>query len=190
MFVKSYFWSNSQPKSLLVERIEPSGKNTVIVSKRAMSGQRTSDVQVLIENVQDFQVRGDWMFATVEKPPQSGKKVVSRNGIFVWICLCIFCNVVSVVAQLNGTRANLDLWVSYNNSRFIIAEFNTDLERYDYHIADVSNNRVFVAVAHNETRVNLYVLEGISSDRVTFTLSLESILTFFPNTTWKDSWLK
>ncbi|XP_043284191.1 sortilin-related receptor-like isoform X2 [Venturia canescens] len=163
MFVKSYYWSTGEPKTLLVERIEPSGKNTVVVSKRVLPGHWLSDVEVLIENVQDFQVRGDWMFAIVEKP--------------------------GTVKKLNGTKTNLDLWVSYKNSRFINAEFNTQLDRYDYHIADVSNNRVFVAVAHNETQVNLYVLEGIGPDKVKFALSLESILTFFPNTTWKDSWL-
>lgn len=70
------------------------------------------------------------------------------------------------------------------------AEFNTDLPCKNYHIVDVSNNRVFVAVSHNETQVNLYISEIIDQKKVTFALSLEGILTFFPNSTWKDSWLK
>lgn len=38
--------------------------------------------------------------------------------------------------------------------------------------------------------INLYVSEVIDHEKAIFTVSLESILTFFPNSTWKDSWLK
>lgn len=71
-----------------------------------------------------------------------------------------------------------------------MAHFNTELDCKDYHIVDVSSNRVFIAVSHSETMVNLYVSEVIDHERAIFTLSLDAILTFFPNSTWKDSWLK
>lgn len=75
----------------------------------------------------------------------------------------------------------------------IKAEF-LDLEGpiRDIHIADVSHNRVFLAISHNETSVNLYV-STIVNDKdgiFQFQLSLRGVLTFFPNSTWKDSWLR
>lgn len=84
----------------------------------------------------------------------------------------------------------MDLYVSYKNQPFVLVHFNTELDCRDFHIADVSNNRVFISVSHSETMVNLYVSEIIDHEKAVFTLSLESILTFFPNSTWKDSWLK
>ncbi|XP_017764096.1 PREDICTED: sortilin-related receptor-like [Eufriesea mexicana] len=88
----------------------------------------------------------------------------------------------------NGTE-HMELYVSYKNSSFVKAEFNTPLPIRDYHIVDVSHNRVFVAASHSETEVNLYISEVINQHMARFTLSLEGILTFFPNSTWKDSWL-
>lgn len=84
----------------------------------------------------------------------------------------------------------MDLYVSYKNFSFIKAEFNTALPIKNYHIVDVSYNRVFIAASHSETQANLYITEVLDQKIVTFTLSLEGILAFFPNSTWKDSWLK
>lgn len=80
--------------------------------------------------------------------------------------------------------------MSYKNQSFVVAQFNTELDCNDYHIVDVSYNRVFIAVSHSETMVNLYVSEVIDHEKAIFTLSLESVFTFFLNSTWKDSWLK
>lgn len=71
-----------------------------------------------------------------------------------------------------------------------MAHFNTELDCKDYHVVDASSNRVFIAVSHNEITVHLYVSEVIDHEKAVFTLSLSSVLTFFPNNTWKDSWLK
>ena len=84
----------------------------------------------------------------------------------------------------------LDLYVSYKNQAFVKAQFDTEFPARDYHIADVSHNRVFIAISHSETLVNLYISEIIDNEQAKFVLSLEAILTFFPNSTWKDSWLK
>lgn len=84
----------------------------------------------------------------------------------------------------------MDLYLSYQNFGFRKVEFSTDLPIKDYHIVDVSYNRVFVAASHSETHANLYISEIIDQKTVRFTLSLEGILAFFPNSTWKDSWLK
>lgn len=74
-YVKAFFWSPN--RVLLVERIEPSGLNTVLKLDLLNLPwyQRTSNTlrvrmsirkefTVVIEDVEDFQVRGDYMFAT------------------------------------------------------------------------------------------------------------------------------
>lgn len=94
-----------------------------------------------------------------------------------------------IFASQNGTE-HLDLFVSYKNFSFVKAEFNTPLPIKNYHVVDVSHNRVFVTASHDETHVNLYISEIIDEKMATFILSLEGIFTFFPNSTWKDSWLK
>jgi len=74
-YVKAFFWSPN--RVLLVERIEPSGLNTVLKLdllnlpwyQRANNALRVrmsirKEFTVVIEDVEDFQVRGDYMFAT------------------------------------------------------------------------------------------------------------------------------
>lgn len=63
--------------------------------------------------------------------------------------------------------------------------FDTTLEITNFYIVDVSKGRAMVAASHTPTKSNLYVsndLEGKSG--VLFTLSLEEVFAFFPNTTW------
>ncbi|XP_076622054.1 sortilin-related receptor [Colletes latitarsis] len=171
-YVKAFFWSSTH--NIVIEHMLPSGSNTVLefplLEEKLDSMNRTIQFEslawnilfnrslaVVITNVEDFQIRGNYRFAT------------SKDG-------------------KNGSE-NLSLYVSYKTNNFVKAEFNTDLPCKNYHIVDVSHNRVFVAVAHNETQVNLYISEVIDQKKATFVLSLDGILTFFPNSTWKDSWL-
>lgn len=76
-FVKAFFWSPY--RILLVERTEPSGMNTVLKLdlrnlpwyQRASNAMRVrmsirKEFIVVIQNVEDFQVRGDYMFATMK----------------------------------------------------------------------------------------------------------------------------
>ncbi|XP_046432202.1 sortilin-related receptor-like isoform X1 [Neodiprion fabricii] len=155
-YVKAFFWSSKQPKTLFVERHEPSGVNTVLESRKLFQAER--NFGVVIAGIEDFQIKGDCMFATTKSRAKSADK-------------------------------NLDLFISCKNRPFVKAQFLSELDRKDYHIADVSNNRILVAVSHTEYIVNLYVSEIVDYDSIVFTLSLERILTFFPNSTWKDSWL-
>ncbi|XP_011882721.1 PREDICTED: sortilin-related receptor-like [Vollenhovia emeryi] len=169
LFVKAFFWSPY--RLLLVERSDAYGLNTVLKldlknfpwqpRTNTATRVRTSirkEFTIIIQNVEDFQIRGDYMFATMKN-------------------------------SKNGTSEHLDLYVSYKNQTFVPAHFNTELDCKDYNIVDVSFNRVFIAVSHSDTMINLYVSQVIDHEKAIFTLSLESILTFFPNSTWKDSWL-
>lgn len=76
-FVKAFFWSPY--RVLLVERTEPSGLNTVLkLDQRGnpwykrentplrMRMSMRKEFIVVIQNVEDFQIRGDYMFATMK----------------------------------------------------------------------------------------------------------------------------
>lgn len=68
MNVKSYFWvtmgegDKASPR-LVVERLEPFNESTVIVIPENADIEHARP-QVLIENVQDLRVNGNFMFAT------------------------------------------------------------------------------------------------------------------------------
>ncbi|XP_014221695.1 sortilin-related receptor-like [Trichogramma pretiosum] len=159
-YVKAFYWTNGRPKNLLIERAEPGGQNNVIDlghdpwkwSKRNYTG--------VISGIEDFQIRGDYMFATKKQPMSN-----------------------------TSTTQQMDLFISYKSQPFVIAQFDTNLNRRDYHVVDVSYDRVFVSVSHTETMVNLYISEIIDHRGAKFILSLPNIMSFCPNNTWKDSWL-
>ncbi|KAJ9597637.1 hypothetical protein L9F63_011506, partial [Diploptera punctata] len=92
-------------------------------------------------------------------------------------------------ATKKGDDNNLDMYVSYKRGKFMQAQFQSELERRAYHVADVSDGQVMVVVSHTETLSNLYVSQYMDSTRIQFILSLERIFCYFPNSTWKDSWL-
>uniref|UniRef100_A0A8D9B9P9 Sortilin-related receptor n=1 Tax=Cacopsylla melanoneura TaxID=428564 RepID=A0A8D9B9P9_9HEMI len=91
-------------------------------------------------------------------------------------------------ATINGSSPNqVDLYIKHKDQDFRKATFNSDLDRKDYFIADVSDGRIFVAIFHTPQVAHLYVSD---TDQFRFTLALEKIVCFFPNNTvWKDSHL-
>lgn len=88
-------------------------------------------------------------------------------------------------------KNNYELHVSYKFGEILTCIFDTELDLRSYHIADVSNERALIAVSHRANLSHLYVSEPLvgKNGRVHFTLSLESVLCYFPNSTWQDSWL-
>lgn len=154
-YVKAFFWSNSgsdgSPRILYIEREEPTGKSTVLASSSLYEGRNFT---VLIREVEDFQVRDDFMFAT--------KRVDGHP---------------------------LDLYISYKRGSFMRAQFQTELDRRAYHVADVSDGQVMVVVSHTDMLANLYVSQFMDSSSIQFILSLERIFCYFPNSSWYDTWL-
>jgi hypothetical protein len=70
------------------------------------------------------------------------------------------------------------------------AHFPSDLDRLAFHVADVSDGEVMVVVNHTAMRTNLYVSQLNDSTGIHFSLSLEQILCYFPNSTWLGTWLR
>ncbi|XP_050528252.1 sortilin-related receptor-like isoform X2 [Daktulosphaira vitifoliae] len=87
------------------------------------------------------------------------------------------------------SKNNLDLLISYKGGNLIRARFDTELDKQDYLVTDITSNRIMVAVAHTRTLSNLYVSDVFQSDKdtITFSLSLERVVAYFPNVTWTES---
>lgn len=90
------------------------------------------------------------------------------------------------------SKGVLELYVSYKLGKQHKCMFDTRLEHRSYYIADVTSNRALVAVSHTNTVSHLYVSENLDGGQgaVQFTLSLEEVFCYFPNTTWHDTWLQ
>lgn len=85
----------------------------------------------------------------------------------------------------------MDLHISYKGGPLIKCVFDSELDRLQFHVADVTGTRVMVAVSHTDKLSHLYVSEGIgSSESIRFILSLVGVFCYFPNGTWKTSWLR
>lgn len=83
--------------------------------------------------------------------------------------------------------------ISYKGRNFVRTRFATELDRRDYHVADITANRIMIAVAHTRTLSNLYISDVIQSsnqDTITFSLSLERVVAYFPNITWTESLIR
>ncbi|XP_052741999.1 sortilin-related receptor isoform X1 [Bicyclus anynana] len=88
-------------------------------------------------------------------------------------------------------KNSLDLYISHQRGPFFKAQFQTELDLNKFHIADVTDKRIFVSVMHTENLANLYVSEiSRNFTQYNFVLSLEQVLCYFPEGNWKDSWLE
>ncbi|XP_061377044.1 sortilin-related receptor-like isoform X3 [Danaus plexippus] len=154
-YVKTFFWSSGvgYPKAFYVERWKPGGNSTVLT---ANDPSNMVNAQELFADAKDFQIKGDFMFATKQSKENS-----------------------------------LDLYISHQRGPFFKANFQTELDLHKFHIADVTDKRIFVSVMHTENLANLYVSEiNRNFTQYNFVLSLEQVLCYFPDGNWKDSWLE
>ncbi|XP_047516497.1 sortilin-related receptor-like isoform X1 [Pieris napi] len=155
-YVKTFSWSSGPdfPKMFYLERWMPRNTSNVL---KVNDPANMSQAERLFEYAKDFQIKGDFMFATRE----------------------------------SDSKKNIDLYISYQRGPFYKAEFQTELDLRKFHIADVTDKRIFVSVMHTENVANLYVSE-ISKNftKYNFVLSLKQILCYFPEGNFKNSWLE
>lgn len=128
---------------------------------------------VLIENVNEFYIKKDFMFAT--------------RKVLVLVQSCSRNN--SLIFFLKD-RNTIELWVSYKRNSFVKANFQTELDIKGLHICDVEGKNLMVSAAHTTTMAHLYVAEFDEELKtITFVKSLENIFTFIPNVIWKHGWI-
>lgn len=130
--VKSFSWGvdpYDKPNTIYVEQHEPSGYSTVFRSTDFF--QSRENLEVILEEVRDFQLRDKYMFAT---------KVVHLFG--------------------SQQPSSVQLWVSFGRKPMRAAQFVTRHPINEYYIADASEDQVFVCVSHSNNRTNLYISEA------------------------------
>ncbi|KAM9255799.1 sortilin-related receptor isoform 2-T2 [Cariama cristata] len=130
--VKSFSWGvepYDKPNTVYVERHEPSGSSTVIRSTDFF--QSRENKEIILEDVEDFQLRDKYMFAT---------KSVHLLG--------------------SSQPPSVQLWVSFNRKPMRVAQFVTKHPIKEYYVADASEDQVFVCVSHDNNRTNLYISEA------------------------------
>ncbi|XP_065553451.1 sortilin-related receptor isoform X3 [Lathamus discolor] len=130
--VKSFSWGvepYDKPNTVYIERHEPSGASTVIRSTDFF--QSRENKEIILEDVEDFQLRDKYMFAT---------KSVRLPG--------------------SSQPPSVQLWVSFNRKPMRVAQFVTKHPIKEYYVADASEDQVFVCVSHDNNRTNLYISEA------------------------------
>ncbi|KAJ8982348.1 hypothetical protein NQ317_013098, partial [Molorchus minor] len=91
-----------------------------------------------------------------------------------------------------NAKGNLELYVSYKLGKSLLCVFNTVQTFKAYYIVDVTGSRALVVVSHADNASNLYASENLGGNNgeVKFTLSLEDVFAYFPNSTWQYTWLQ
>ncbi|XP_075046529.1 sortilin-related receptor [Mixophyes fleayi] len=129
--VKSFYWGIApldKPNTVYVERHEPRGTSTVL---RSTDYFQSRDTEIIIEEVDGFQLREHYMFAT---------KTMHLLG--------------------SKDQSSVQLWVSYNRKPMRSAQFVTRHPIIEYYITDVSEDQVFACVKHSNNVTNLYISEA------------------------------
>lgn len=163
-------------QELIIQRIEPDKFSVILKLNSALEMSIIYDA-----DVKELYMKGDYFFYT--------KKSTKVNYIF-YVFTC------TNIKMLHLLQNNDDLYISYKFKVRHLCIFDTELDRRSYFIADVTDNRAFVAIGHSDIISHLYVSEDLKDIRLNngnnlqFILSLENVLCYFPNNTWIDSWLQ
>ncbi|XP_070808754.1 LOW QUALITY PROTEIN: sortilin-related receptor [Pituophis catenifer annectens] len=130
--VKSFAWGvepYDKPNTIYIERHEPNLSSTVLRSTDFF--QTRENKEILLEEVEDFQLRDKYLFAT-KSGPLSGDQL----------------------------RTSVQLWVSFNRKPMQAAQFATRHPIKEYYIADTSEDQVFVCVTYSNNSTSLYISEA------------------------------
>ncbi|XP_046891253.1 sortilin-related receptor isoform X1 [Hypomesus transpacificus] len=130
--VKAYFWGvepYDPPTSVLVQRHEPQGESSILSSTDFFQSEQNR--RVILEQVDSFQLRDKYMFAT------------STRTLFG-----------------SHESSSVQLWVSYNRQPMKAAQFMTRHPITEYYIADASEDQVFVCVNHQNNVTHLYISDS------------------------------
>ncbi|XP_029628708.1 sortilin-related receptor isoform X2 [Salmo trutta] len=134
--VKAYFWGvepYDSPTTVLVQRHEPQGVSSILSSTDFFQSEQNR--RVVLERVDNFQLRDKYMFATT-----------------------------STTLLGSHEPSSVQLWVSYNRQPMKAAQFMTRHPITEYYIADASEDQVFVCVNHLNNVTHLYIsdTQGLS----------------------------
>lgn len=173
-YVKSFVWSSAEGMAthLYVERKEPTNSSSVIfinASELKRSGHKK--FHLLIENVQEFYVRKDFMFA-VQKLFNTTKLLISyRREPFVKSEFITELDVKGLhIADVEGKRILVSLIHSEKISHLYVSEYNENmteikfvlsLENVFSYIPEITWRTSWLAHSADDPFTDIYKVEGL-----------------------------
>lgn len=208
-YVKSFVWSagDGVPTHLYVERKEPTNTSSIIfinASELLKNGQKK--FHLLIENIQEFYIKKDFMFA-VQKSLNNTKLLISyRREAFVKAEFITELDVRGLhIADVEGKRILVSaihnekishLYVSETNDRMSEIKFVQSLENIFTFIPELNWKGSWLTQSADEPFTDLYKVEGLRGIYIASRINkmpandaispdnLGSVITFDHGSTW------
>uniref|UniRef100_W4VRP1 Sortilin-related receptor n=1 Tax=Corethrella appendiculata TaxID=1370023 RepID=W4VRP1_9DIPT len=173
-YVKSFSWSsgNGLPIHLYIERKEPTNTSSVIfynASNLLQNGPK--NFNVLIQNVQDFHIKKDFMFAT-RKDLNNTKLLISyKRGQFIKADFQTELDIKGIhIADVEGKRIMISvvhterishLYVSESDQNMTDIKFVPSLENIFTYVPELNWRASWLVQTSDDAFTDLYKVEGL-----------------------------
>uniref|UniRef100_A0A336L6F8 Sortilin-related receptor n=1 Tax=Culicoides sonorensis TaxID=179676 RepID=A0A336L6F8_CULSO len=210
--VKSFVWSSIEgyPVHLYVERTEPTNTSSIIFLDAAnllKPGNKNKKFNLLIENVQEFFIKKDFMFAT-QKILEDTKVLISyRRGRFVKATFQTELDIKGIhVADVDGKRILLSVMHTEKISHLYVSESNADMSEIKFvpslenifsYLPNQNWRSSWLVQTSDEAFTDLYKVEGLQGIYIASKIQkmptselispdhLGSVITFDHGSTWR-----
>uniref|UniRef100_A0A2M4B8R2 Sortilin-related receptor n=1 Tax=Anopheles marajoara TaxID=58244 RepID=A0A2M4B8R2_9DIPT len=172
-YVKSFLWSSGDgiPIHLYVERKEPTNTSSVIFYNAADLYNGSRKFNVLIEKVEDFHIKRDFMFASQRLPNNTQLLISYKRGKFVKADFQTELDIRGYhVADVEGRRIMISvvhterishLYVSESNDDMTDIKFVPSLENIFSYIPDLNWRTSWLVKSSDTAFTDLYRVEGL-----------------------------
>lgn len=172
-YVKSYIWSSGDgvPIHLYVERKEPTNTSAVIFYNAASLRNNNKQFNVLIEKVEDFHIKKDFMFASQRLPNSTQLLISYKRGKFVKADFQTELDMKGyhvtdvddrrIMISVVHTERISHLYVSESNSDMTEIKFVPSLENIFTFIPDLNWRSSWLVQSSDGAFTDLYKVEGL-----------------------------
>lgn len=208
-YVKSYIWSSGDgvPIHLYVERKEPTNTSSVIFYNALSLRNNSNTFNVLIEKVEDFHIKKDFMFASQRLPNSTQLLISYKRGKFVKADFQTELDMKGYhVADVDGRRIMISVVHTERTAHLYVSEANADmteikfvpsLENIFTYIPELNWRSSWLVQSSDGAFTDLYKVEGLRGIYIASKInriplsetispdSLVSLITFDHGATWR-----
>ncbi|XP_055591990.1 sortilin-related receptor-like [Uranotaenia lowii] len=208
-YVKSYSWSSVEgaPIHLYVERKEPTNTSSVIFYNAANLRSGKNQFNVLIEKVEDFHNKKDFMFASQRLPNSTQLLISYKRGKFVKADFQTELDMKGYhVADVDGRRILISVVHTERISHLYVSEANADMTDIKFvpsldniftYVPDLNWRSSWLVQSSDGAFTDLYKVEGLRGIYIASKInriplgetispdSLVSLITFDHGATWR-----
>lgn len=209
IYVKSFVWSsgNGFPVHLYIERKEPTNTSSIIfINASELIKPGNKKFHPLIENVQEFSVKKDFMFATQNILNDTKLLISYRRNAFVKADFVTELDIKGLhIADVEGKRIMISaihnekishLYVSEANENVTDIKFVLSLENIFTYMPDLNWRNSWLTQSSDEAFTDLYKVEGLRGIYIASRINkmpttdaiapdnLGSVITFDHGSTW------